>query len=90
MDQLKSLEVTIAIANFSGSYESLRYLRKKAVHQVKINCQQLVTSEDNRAEKAIVNALITLARSMKSPLIATNIDRDDTVNSYTAMGGSLV
>jgi EAL domain-containing protein (putative c-di-GMP-specific phosphodiesterase class I)/GGDEF domain-containing protein len=90
IDQLKSLDVTIAITNFSGSYESLRYLRKMSVHQVKINCQQLVTDEDNRAEKAIINALITLARSMKLPLIGTNIDRNETVNSYISMGGSLV
>lgn len=90
IDQLKSLEVTIAIANFSGSYESLRYLRKMSVHQVKINCQQLVTQEDSRAEKAIINALITLAHSMKLPLIGTHIDKSETVNSYMAMGGSLV
>lgn len=90
IDQLKSLDVTIAITNFSGSYESLRYLRKMAVHQVKINCQQLVTDEDNRAERAIINALITLARSMKVPLIGTNIDRSETVNNYISMGGSLV
>jgi EAL domain-containing protein (putative c-di-GMP-specific phosphodiesterase class I)/GGDEF domain-containing protein len=90
IDQLKSLDVTIAITNFSGSYESLRYLRKMAIHQVKINCQQLVTDEDNRADKAIINALITLARSMKLPLIGTHIDRNETVNSYIAMGGSLV
>lgn len=90
IDQLKSLDVTIAIANFSGSYESLRYLRKMTVHQVKINCQQLVTNDDNRAEKAIINALITLARSMSLPLIGTNIDRHETANSYNAMGGSIV
>jgi EAL domain-containing protein (putative c-di-GMP-specific phosphodiesterase class I)/GGDEF domain-containing protein len=90
IDQLKHLDVTISIANFSGSYESLRYLRKMAVHQVKINCQQLVTNENNRAEKAIINALITLARSMQLPLIGTHIDRHEIANSYTAMGGSLV
>lgn len=90
IDQLKSLDVSIAIANFSGSYESLKYLRKMAVHQVKINCQQLVTNEDNRAEKAIINSLINLTRSMKLPLIGTNIDKHETVNSYIAMGGSLV
>lgn len=90
IDQLKSLEVTIAIANFSGSYESLRYLRKMAVHQIKINCKQLVTNEDNRADKAIINALITLAGSMKLPLIGTHIDKHETVNSYVSMGGSLV
>lgn len=90
IDQLKSLDITISIDNFSGSYESLRYLRKMAVHQVKINCRELGNSEDNRADKAIINALITLTRSMKLPLIGTNIDKHETANSYIAMGGSLV
>ncbi len=90
IDQLKSLDVTIAIANFSGSYESLRYLRKMAIHQVKINCQQLGVSDGSSADKAIMNALITLTRSMQIPLIGTHIDKHETVNLYMAMGGELV
>jgi len=90
MDQLKSLDIAIAIDNFSGSYESLRYLRKMAIHQVKINCQELGNSGDNRADKAIINALITLTRSMKLPLIGTNINKHEVANSYIAMGGNLV
>lgn len=90
IDQLKSLDISIAIDNFSGSYESLRYLRKMAIHQVKINCQELGNSDDNRADKAIINALITLTRSMKIPLIGTNIDKHKTANRYIAMGGNLV
>lgn len=93
IDQLKSLDITIAIDNFSGSYESLRYLRKMAIHQVKINCQELGNSgdsEDSLAGKAIINALITLTRSMKLPLIGTNIDKHEIANNYIAMGGNLV
>ena len=90
IDQLKSLDVAISISNFSGSYESLRYLRKMAIHQVKINCEQLDSHEQHRADKAIINALITLTRSMKLPLIGTNIDRHESVQDYIAMGGSLV
>lgn len=90
IDQLKSLDITISINNFSGSYESLRYLRKMAIHQIKINCQDLGGSEDNRADKAIINALITFTRSMKLPLIGTNINKHETVQSYIAMGGTLV
>ncbi len=90
IDQLKSLDIAIAIDNFSGSYESLRYLRKMAIHQVKINCQKLGDKEDNRADKAIINALITLTRSMKLPLIGTHIDRSDIANTYIAMGGKLM
>jgi EAL domain-containing protein (putative c-di-GMP-specific phosphodiesterase class I)/GGDEF domain-containing protein len=90
IDQLKSLDISIAINNFSGSYESLRYLRKMAIHQVKINCQDLGKSSDNRADKAIINALITLTRSMELPLIGTHIDKHEVANSFMAMGGSLV
>jgi len=90
IDQLKSLDVTVAIANFSGSYESLRYLRKMAINQVKINCQQLDKGDGTSTDKAIINALITLTRSMKIPLIGTHIDRSETVNHYIAMGGEVV
>ena len=41
IDELKSLNVNIAISDFSGSYESLRYIRKMAVHQVKIDCERI-------------------------------------------------
>jgi len=90
IDQLRSLDIAIAIDNFSGSYESLRYLRKMTIHQVKINCEQLGDKESNRADKAIINALITLTRSMKLPLIGTHIDRDEIANTYIAMGGKLM
>lgn len=90
IDQLKSLDVTIAISNFSGSYESLRYLRKMAIHQVKINCEQLGANDSGSADKAIINALITLTRSMQIPLIGTHIDRHEAVTLYIAMGGELV
>jgi len=90
IDQFKSLDINIAIDNFSGSYESLRYLRKMAIHQIKINCQKLADKEDNRADKAIINALITLTRSMNLPLIGTHINRDDIANAFIAMGGKFM
>ena len=90
MDQLKSLDIIIAIADFSGSYESLRYIRKMAIQQVKINCQQLTNDSENRVDKAITNALITLTRSMKISLIGTNIDRHDAAQAYISMGGKFI
>lgn len=90
IDQLKSLDIGIAINNFSGSYESLRYLRKMAVHQVKIDCQELESSADNQADQAIVNTLITLTGNMKLPLIGTHIDNQETAHRYTSMGGNLL
>ncbi len=90
IDQLKSLDINISIANFSGSYESLRYVRKMAIHQLKVNCHQLTNDSANRVDKAITNALVTLTRSMKIPLVGTNIDRHEASQAYISMGGELI
>ncbi len=91
IDQLKSLGIKVAIGNFSGSYESLRYLRKVSIHQVKINCELLSDNIDNNEEngsnKAIINALINLTRAMQLPLIGTSINNPDIEQIFKAMGG---
>jgi len=90
IDQLKSLDINISIANFSGSYESLRYVRKMAIHQLKINCQSLTNDSSNRVDKAITNSLVNLTRSMKIALVGTDIDRHEASEAYIAMGGELI
>ena len=89
IDQLKGLEIGIAIDQFSGSYESLRYLRKMAVNQVKINCSRLNNRQENRADKAIINALINLTRNMGLPMIGIGIEAPEVEQMFTAMGGEV-
>jgi len=90
IDQLKSLDVNIAITDFSGSYESLRYVRKMAINQLEVDCQQLTNDSSNRVDKAITNALVALTRGMKIPLVGTNINRQDASEAFIAMGGELI
>ncbi|WP_286264341.1 EAL domain-containing protein [Thalassotalea atypica] len=90
IDQLKMLEVAISIDDFTGSYESLRYIRKLSVNQVKISCEQLQPNAENSAEKAIVNSLINLARTMKLPFVASHIDNKEVLKMYDVMGGSML
>jgi len=91
IDQLKSLGINVAIGDFSGSYESLRYLRKVSIHQVKINCDLLNDSNNSKdndgSDKAIINALINLTRAMELPLIGTAINNTDVEQTYISMGG---
>lgn len=89
ISQLRALQVSIAISNFSGSYESLRYLRKMAIQQVKINCQSLTECDDNRVDKAIINSLVNLSRAMKLPLIGTDLSDAIALEAYKNMGGSI-
>jgi EAL domain-containing protein (putative c-di-GMP-specific phosphodiesterase class I)/GGDEF domain-containing protein len=90
IDQLKSLDINIAIGDFSGSYESLRYLRKVSIHQVKINCDLLNHNNQNESDgsdKAIINALVNLTRAMKLPLIGTSINNLNIEQAFISMGG---
>ncbi|MEM5556172.1 GGDEF domain-containing phosphodiesterase [Pseudocolwellia sp. AS88] len=88
IDELKSLNVNIAISDFSGSYESLRYIRKMAVHQVKIDCERISEAVDD-PENAIITSLIDLTKKMNLPLIGTSINNKSTEKAFTQMGGEL-
>lgn len=89
VDQLKALGIKIAIDNFSGSYESLRYLRRTAIQQVKIDCALLNDEQNSASEKTIVNALINLIRKMDIPVVAVGINNKKIEESYLAIGGDL-
>ena len=88
IDELKSLNVNIGISDFSGSYESLRYIRKMAVHQVKIDCEYMGTKEDD-SEKAIITALVDLTQKMNLRLVGTSINDKITEQAFTLIGGEL-
>jgi len=89
IDQLKALGVRVAIDDFSGSYEALRYLRRTSVHQVKVECSELNLEDKGHSEKTIVNALINLIRKMKIPLIATGVNNRNIEKQYLLMGGEI-
>ncbi|XPF92701.1 EAL domain-containing protein [Colwellia sp. RE-S-Sl-9] len=88
IDELKSLNINIGISDFSGSYESLRYIRKMAVHQVKIDCEHIGRTDDD-SEKAIITALVDLTQKMNLPLIGTSINDKLTEQAFTLIGGEL-
>jgi len=87
IDQLKKNDVSMAIDNFSGSYEALRYLRRTIVSQVKVDCSNLNEQGDS-TDKVIINALINLIRKMELMLMATNIDTQDARDTYLSIGGN--
>jgi len=88
-DQLKALDIGIIIVNFSGSYDALRFLRKALVNRIKISCQPLTEHAEMATDKAIINALINLASTMKIPLIGTDVDNKFIERSFASMGGEL-
>lgn len=89
VDQFRALGVKIAIDEFSGSYESLKYLRRTSVQQVKIECAQLNAEDNSKSEKTIVNALVNLIRKMNIPVVGIGINNKEIEKAYLAMGGEV-
>ena len=90
IDQLRAIGIKIAIADFSGSYESLRYVRKSVIDQVKINCKDLALGDENRSERVIIDTLVSLSKGMKISVIGTHIERQEPLEIFKVMGGSIV
>ncbi len=88
-DQHRALGRKIAIDDFSGSYESLKYLRRTSVQQVKVECGQLNVEDNSKSEKTIVKALINLIRKMNIPVIGIGINNRAIEKGYLAMEGEV-
>jgi len=89
IDKMRSMGIKVAIDEFSGSYESLRYLRRLAVHQVKVDCTSLGDPVDKDNDRTIVKALINLTRKMELSIMATHIDSEDIRATYIATGSTM-
>jgi len=89
IDQLQANGFSVAINQFSGGYEALRYLRKVAVNRIQIDVRELDNGKEQHADKAIIDALINVARKMNLPVIASGINNQTIADNYLSIGGDL-
>jgi len=87
IDQLQANGFSVAINQFTGGYEALRYLRKVAVNRVQIDARELGNDKEQHADKAIIDALINVARKMDLPVIASGINNQTIADNYLSIGG---
>jgi len=76
MNALKERGFKFSIDDFGTGYSSLTYLKRLPFDQLKIDQSFVRGLDDNKADAAIVKAIVVMAKSMSLNLIAEGVETD--------------
>ncbi len=86
MADLKRLGVLIAIDDFGTGYSSLTYLKRFPVDVIKIDRAFVSDMLTGDSDKAIIAAIVHMARSMHMGLVAEGVEELAQANALRALG----
>ena len=74
IEQLHKLGIKISIDDFGTGYSSLSYLQKLPIHELKIDQSFIFRVPESQDDIAIVESIISLARSKKLLIVAEGVE----------------
>jgi sensor c-di-GMP phosphodiesterase-like protein len=84
--QLSNLGVEISIDDFGTGYSSLSYLQRFSLNKLKIDQSFTRRMTDNKESENIVDAIISLAKSLKMKTIAEGVETEQQLSMYKQKG----
>ena len=81
--QLRGLGISIAIDDFGTGYSSLAYLSRLPIDMIKIDRSFVAGLADSNDNLEIINAIVSLGRSLKMIVIAEGIETSNDVSVLT-------
>ena len=90
LERLSDMGVTVSIDDFGTGYSSLRQLQQLSIHALKID-QSFIRDAHRREEsRAIVEAIVAIARSFDLAVIAEGVETREELSTVRALGCTLV
>ena len=83
---LQELGVQLAIDDFGTGYSSLAYLRRRPIHQLKIDRSFITDLTENDDDAAIVTAIVQMARSLRLRTVAEGVETGEQLALLRTLG----
>jgi diguanylate cyclase (GGDEF)-like protein/PAS domain S-box-containing protein len=86
VSRIKALGIRIAIDDFGTGYSSLAYLKRFEIDKLKVDQSFVQGMLDDRADAAIVHAVIALGHTLGLTVVAEGVENLPTAQTLTALG----
>lgn len=86
LQELKSMGVLISLDDFGTGYSSLSYLKKYDFHTLKIDRSFVRDVPDDNEDKALVEAIMAMAHSLKLEVVAEGVETEDQIEYLSSLG----
>jgi diguanylate cyclase (GGDEF)-like protein len=87
---LRRIGLRLALDDFGTGYSSLAYLHKYAFDKIKVDSSFVRSVEDSRTAQAIINAVISLARTLDVETVAEGVETASQLDHVRLLGCTAV